>query len=146
MEAIASLIEIVLEIFGRKVERGNRPELPGRVPSIRFRRGSDWDQPLPVDMVVVAGERYLLWPDVADLRWSRSLREKLEARLVLSDGLHRITVRELDDRDKVPILREYGRRGYGETRRWHRLNSADLRKIGRNVPVFQITSIERGDT
>jgi len=142
MDAISSLIESALEAFGHRNKRKGRTELSMRVPSLRFRTpGVAWET-APVDLVIVGEHRYLLAPESADTRWAKALAANAESQFLLSSGVYRITAREIDDRDKPPVLREYAKRGSHVARRWRRLGDTDLRMAGREIAVFMVTECD----
>lgn len=138
MDALSSLIEFVLESVGRRKERETRMDPITRVPSLRFQTPSAGWQTASMDLVTIGERWYLLAPGSADRRWVHALRSGASCELVFSSGTHRIAAREVDDRDKPPVLREDAKRGAHGTRGWRRLGDSELRWIGREIAVFEV--------
>jgi len=112
-----------------------------RILAVRGRR-SGRTRTTPVNPVPVAGARYLVAPR-GDTEWVRNLRAAGRGELRLGRRHEPITVEELTDEAKPPILREYLRRWKMETGRFFDGVGADspesaLRRIAPRHPVFRI--------
>jgi deazaflavin-dependent oxidoreductase (nitroreductase family) len=94
--AIAGLTRIGIGIYG------------ARILEVRGRKSGQWRR-TPVNPLTFQGERYLVAPR-GNTQWVRNLRASGEGRLVLGRRAEEITVHELADGQKPPLLRAYLKR------------------------------------
>ncbi|MCU1399570.1 MAG: nitroreductase [Acidimicrobiales bacterium] len=97
---------------------------------------------LPVNLLTVEGERYLVSPR-GMTQWVRNLRVAGEGELRVGRRIEAFTMVELDDVDKPTILREYLRRWKAEVGVFFDGLSADatdaqLAEIAPGFPVFRV--------
>jgi deazaflavin-dependent oxidoreductase (nitroreductase family) len=86
--------------------------LGSRVLEVRG-RSSGVPRRTPVNLLAFEGERYLVAPR-GETQWVRNLRASGEGRLLLGRRGEAFTAIEIDDRDKLPILRAYLKRWKAE--------------------------------
>ncbi|GAA2860199.1 nitroreductase family deazaflavin-dependent oxidoreductase [Pseudonocardia halophobica] len=79
-----------------------------RVLAVRGRTSGQW-RTTPVNLLQVEGERYLVAPR-GHTQWVRNLRAAGTGELRLGRRVETFTAVELDDDEKLPILREYLRK------------------------------------
>lgn len=79
-----------------------------RVLAVRGRTSGQW-RTTPVNLLEVEGERYLVAPR-GNTQWVRNLRAAGTGQLRLGRRVETFTAVELDDDEKLPILREYLRK------------------------------------
>jgi len=138
VNVLASLTESIHGALGRGNGRAAKTELSMRVPSNRFHtRAAGWET-APVNLVIAGARCLPVRPETGATRWVEAVRSDADCELVLSSGTHRIAAREVDDRDKAPVLREDAKRGAHGTRGWRRLGDSELRWIGREIAVFEV--------
>jgi deazaflavin-dependent oxidoreductase (nitroreductase family) len=94
----------------------------------------------PVNLLTVADRRYLVAPR-GETQWVRNIRVAGGGELALGRRREPIAVREIDDEDKVEILRSYLKRWKAEVGVFFDGVSAsspeaDLRRIAPDHPVF----------
>jgi deazaflavin-dependent oxidoreductase (nitroreductase family) len=82
--------------------------LGSRVLEVRG-RSSGQPRRTPVNLLTLAGERYLVAPR-GETQWARNLRASGEGRLIVGGRSERFTAVELADEEKPPVLRAYLRR------------------------------------
>lgn len=98
---------------------------------------------VPVNPLLLGNVRYLVAPR-GETHWVRNIRAAGGGELVLGRMRETITVTELPDAEKVPLLREY-------LQRWHRMAGSqfgvgpdasddELARIAPSHPVFRINS------
>jgi deazaflavin-dependent oxidoreductase (nitroreductase family) len=114
-----------------------------RVLAVRGRKSGEWRR-TPVNPVEVAGARYLVAPR-GHTQWVRNIRAAGGGILRAGRTREAITVEEVPDEAKVPILREYLRRWKMETGTFFDVSGPDapdddLRRIAPDHPVFRITA------
>lgn len=112
-----------------------------RVLAVRGRTSGEW-RTNPVNLLVHDGGRYLLSPR-GQTHWVRNIRVAGGGELRLGRRVEPITVTELPDEEKAPLLRHYLRRWGWEVARFFDgdIKNADderLRTIAGTVPVFRI--------
>ena len=98
-------------VFNRMVAALTRAGLSvmgSRVLAVRGRTSGQW-RTVPVNLLVVDGERYLVAPR-GHTQWVRNLRAAGTGELRLGRRAEAFTATELDDDEKLPILREYLRK------------------------------------
>jgi deazaflavin-dependent oxidoreductase (nitroreductase family) len=115
--------------------------LGSRVLEVRGRKSGQWRR-TPVNLLTVAGERYLVAPR-GRTQWVRNLRASGEGRLLLGRRSEPFAATEVTDDEKPPLLRAY-------IRRWRFVLGAffdgvgpdapesELRRIAPNHPVFRL--------
>jgi deazaflavin-dependent oxidoreductase (nitroreductase family) len=112
-----------------------------RVLAVRGRK-SGVVRTVPVNLLVLDGERYLVAPR-GETEWVRNIRAAGGGELRLGARREPIAVTELADADKPPILRAYVRRWWFEVGRFFAgvtrdATLEDLRRIAPGFPVFRI--------
>jgi deazaflavin-dependent oxidoreductase (nitroreductase family) len=119
-----------------------------RVLSVRGRKSGEWRR-TPVNPVDVDGVRYLVAPR-GQTQWVRNIRVAGGGILHAGRQKEYVTVEEVPDDAKAPILREYLRRWKMETGKFFDVSSFDapddeLRRIAPDHPVFRITAARGPD-
>jgi deazaflavin-dependent oxidoreductase (nitroreductase family) len=114
-----------------------------RVLSVRGRRSGEW-RDTPVNPLSLAGRRYLVAPR-GDTQWVRNLRVSRQARLTLGRTTETVTVEEVPDLDKPPILRAYLREWAWEVKAFFPGVGPDasddvFARIASRHPVFRIVA------
>jgi len=111
------------------------------VLEVRGRTSGQWRR-TPVNLLIVAGERYLVAPR-GRTQWVRNLRASGEGRLLLGRRSELFTATEVTDDEKPPLLRAY-------IARWRfalavffedvgpDATEAELRRIAPRHPVFRV--------
>lgn len=112
-----------------------------RILAVRGRSSGQW-RTNPVNLLVHEGGRYLVSPR-GHTQWVRNIRIAGGGELRLGRRVEPITVAEVPDEEKVPLLRDYFRRWGWEVARFFEddIKDADeerLRAIAPTVPVFRI--------
>ncbi len=79
-----------------------------RVLAVRGRSSGEW-RTTPVNLLELDGRRYLVSPR-GEGQWVRNLRVAGSGELRLGKGTEPFSARELDDGEKVPVLRAYLKR------------------------------------
>jgi deazaflavin-dependent oxidoreductase (nitroreductase family) len=79
-----------------------------RVLAVRGRSSGEW-RTTPVNLLELDGRRYLVSPR-GEGQWVRNLRVAGSGELRLGKGIEPFSARELDDGEKVPVLRAYLKR------------------------------------
>jgi deazaflavin-dependent oxidoreductase (nitroreductase family) len=98
---------------------------------------------LPVAMVVVGGERYLVSMLGEDVQWVKNVRAAGGQAVISSHGRERVILNEVPIDQRAPILKAYLRRAPGA--RSHLPVSkdaplADFEQIARDYPTFRLTA------
>jgi len=129
--AVAGLTRLGVSVWG------------SRVLSVRGRT-SGLERTTPVNLLTLSDRRYLVAPR-GETQWVRNIRAAGGGELILGRRREPITVREVDDDDKVPVLRSYLKRWKAEVGVFFSGVSAtssdeDLRRIAPDHPVFLITA------
>jgi deazaflavin-dependent oxidoreductase (nitroreductase family) len=114
-----------------------------RVLEVQGRKSGEWRR-TPVNVLTVDGVRYLVSPRGRS-QWVRNIRVSGRARLVLGRRTESIAVTELDDGEKVPLLRAYLERWRWEVGAFFGGVGPDspdeeLRRIAPDHPVFRIAT------
>ena len=79
-----------------------------RVLAVKGRSSGEW-RTTPVNLLELDGRRYLVSPR-GEGQWVRNLRVAGVGELRLGKGTEPFSARELDDGEKVPVLRAYLKR------------------------------------
>ncbi|MEU7814516.1 nitroreductase family deazaflavin-dependent oxidoreductase [Pseudonocardia sp. NPDC049154] len=98
-------------VFNRVVAaltRAGISVMGSRVLAVRGRTSGQW-RTTPVNLLEVEGERYLVAPR-GHTQWVRNLRAAGTGELRLGRRVETFTAVELDDDEKLPVLREYLRK------------------------------------
>jgi deazaflavin-dependent oxidoreductase (nitroreductase family) len=127
---VAGMTRLGLSVWGSRVLR------------VRGRKSGQW-RSTPVNVLSLDDLRYLVAPR-GETEWVRNLRVAHEGELVVGHRVERFSAQELDDDDKVAVLRAYLRRWKFEVGRFFGGVSADssddnLRRIAPEHPVFKIS-------
>lgn len=114
-----------------------------RILEVRGRKSGEWRR-TPVNLLTIDGVRYLVAPR-GHTQWVKNIRVSGEARLLLGRRSEPITVTELADNDKPPLLREYLKRWKWEVGAFFggvgpESPDSELRRIAPDHPVFRIGS------
>lgn len=118
----------------------------GRILHVRGRRTGTW-RATPVNPLTIEGDRYLVAPR-GHTDWVRNLRAAGAGRLQLGRRFEDVTATEVDDADKVPIIRAYLARWAAETKRFFEgldaaSSDADIAAVAADFPVFRIAASGR---
>jgi deazaflavin-dependent oxidoreductase (nitroreductase family) len=138
-------------VFNRAVALLTRSGLSvagSRILEVRGRRSGEWRR-TPVNLLTLDGERYLVAPR-GQTQWVKNIRVSGEGRLLLGRRSEPITVTELADDAKPPLLREYLKRWKWEVGAFFGgvgpdSPDSELRRIAPDHPVFRIASSTRRD-
>jgi deazaflavin-dependent oxidoreductase (nitroreductase family) len=117
--------------------------LGSRVLEVRG-RSSGTPRRTPVNLLVLDGERYLVAPR-GETQWVRNLRASGEGRLLVGRRSEPFTAEEVDDEQKVPILRAYLERWKAEVGVFFDgvgpdSSEQELRLVAPKHPVFRLRS------
>jgi deazaflavin-dependent oxidoreductase (nitroreductase family) len=112
-----------------------------RVLAVRGRTSGEW-RSTPVNLLTVDGERYLVAPRGVT-QWVRNIRASGGGELRVGRRAEEITVGELADGEKAPVLREYLRRWAFEVGRFFEgvdasATDEQLAAIAPGFPVFRL--------
>jgi deazaflavin-dependent oxidoreductase (nitroreductase family) len=112
-----------------------------RILAVRGRKSGEW-RTTPVNLLVVAGVRYLVAPR-GHTQWVRNLRAAGTGELRLGRRRESFSAVELSDDEKVPILREYLRKWKWEVGVFFGgvgpdASDKELRRIAPDHPVFRL--------
>lgn len=107
------------------------------------RRSSGGWQTVPVNLLELDGQRYLVAPR-GETQWVRNIRVSGGGQLRLGRRTETVRVVELADADKPPVLREYLRRWRSEVKVFFGPIDADapdvaIAAIASGFPVFTLT-------
>jgi deazaflavin-dependent oxidoreductase (nitroreductase family) len=108
---------------------------------VQGRKSGEWRR-TPVNPLTLDGARYLVSPR-GRTQWVRNIRVSGEGRLVLGRRSEPITVTEVSDDEKPPLLRAYLRRWKWEIGAFFAgvgpdSSDEELRRIAPDHPVFRI--------
>jgi deazaflavin-dependent oxidoreductase (nitroreductase family) len=131
-------------VFNPLVARLTRTGLSvagSRVLEVRGRTSGE-PRRTPVNLLTLGDERYLVAPR-GNTQWVRNLRAAGTGRLLVGRRSENFAATEIEDDDKVPILRDYLRRWKWEVGAFFDGTSAgssdeELRRIAPKHPVFKI--------
>ncbi|NUS44299.1 MAG: nitroreductase family deazaflavin-dependent oxidoreductase [Mycobacteriaceae bacterium] len=109
--------------------------------AVRGRTSGEW-RTVPVNLLVVDGERYLIAVR-GNTQWVRNIRVAGGGELRLGRKTESFTVTEIANADKLPTLREYLRKWGWEVGQFFpglpkNPSDAELAEIAPGVPVFRI--------
>jgi deazaflavin-dependent oxidoreductase (nitroreductase family) len=112
-----------------------------RILAVRGRTSGEW-RTVPVNLLTRDGKRYLVAPR-GQAQWVRNIRAAGGGELRLGRKTEAITVTELADADKVPVLRRYLERWGWEVGQFFEGMTKDatdeqLVEIAPGFPVFRI--------
>ncbi|GAA4559293.1 nitroreductase family deazaflavin-dependent oxidoreductase [Pseudonocardia xishanensis] len=112
-----------------------------RVLAVRGRKSGEW-RTTPVNLMTVDGVRYLVAPR-GHTQWVRNIRASGGGELRLGRRVEPITVTELADADKPPVLRYYLRKWGWEVGRFFEgldkgATDEELLAVAPGFPVFRI--------
>jgi deazaflavin-dependent oxidoreductase (nitroreductase family) len=113
-----------------------------RVLAVRGRTSGQWRTNV-LNLLAHQGERYLVAPR-GHTQWVRNIRVAGGGELRLGRRVEPISVIELADEDKLPVLREYLRKWAWEVGRFFpegisaTSSDDDLREIAPGFPVFRL--------
>ncbi len=112
-----------------------------RVLEVQGRSSGQWRR-TPVNLLSYEGERYLVAPR-GNTQWVRNLRVSGHGRLLLGRRSEAFTAVELDDQDRVPILRAYLKRWKAEVGVFFEgvgpdSPEQDMRRVAPDHPVFRL--------
>ena len=114
-----------------------------RILAVRGRKSGEW-RTTPVNLLVLAGVRYLVAPR-GHTQWVRNLRAAGSGELRVGRRAEPFTAMELDDEEKLPILRQYLKRWKWEVGAFFQrvgpdAPEEDLRRIAPDHPVFRLAT------
>lgn len=110
------------------------------VLTVRGRKSGE-PRSVPVNLMPFEGEEYLVSPR-GDTEWVRNLRSARAATLQVKKDTRTISIVEVSDGEKAPLLREYLRRWSMQAGRQFSVSKdasdAELAAIASEHPVFRI--------
>jgi deazaflavin-dependent oxidoreductase (nitroreductase family) len=114
-----------------------------RVLEVRGRTSGQWRR-TPVNLLTVEGKRYIVAPR-GHTQWVRNLRASGEGRLLLGRRDEQFAAVELDDEEKLPVLRAYLKRWKAETGVFFEgvgpdSSEDEFRRVAPKHPVFRLRS------
>jgi deazaflavin-dependent oxidoreductase (nitroreductase family) len=128
---VAGLTRVGISVYGSRVlvVKGRTSGLPREVP---------------VNLLQYDGNRYLVAPR-GTTQWVRNLRVAGAGELRLGRRTESFAATEVDEGDKVPILRHYLKRWAWEVGAFFdgvggKASDDELRRIGPDHPIFLLTS------
>ncbi|WP_232667142.1 nitroreductase family deazaflavin-dependent oxidoreductase [Pseudonocardia sp. TRM90224] len=132
------------EIFSRAITAVTKLGVSvagSRILAVRGRKSGEW-RTVPVNLLTLDGRRYLVAPR-GHTQWVRNMRAAGGGELRLGRRAEPFTVAELDDADKLPVLRAYLKRWGWEVGRFFEGVTAsatddELRAIASGFPVFRV--------
>jgi deazaflavin-dependent oxidoreductase (nitroreductase family) len=133
-------------VFNRSVAALTRSGISVAGSRVLEVRGRTTGEPrrTPVNPLTFEGERYLVAPR-GTTQWVRNLRASRSGRLLVGRRGEDFVATELQDEEKLPILRAYLKKWKWEVGAFFEGTSAessdeDLRRIAPRHPVFRIAS------
>ncbi|MCU1621877.1 MAG: hypothetical protein JWL79_722 [Frankiales bacterium] len=136
------------QVFNRTIRRLTRWGISvagSRELRVRGRVSGEW-RSTPVNLLDLEGERYLVAPRGVT-QWVRNIRAAGGGELRVGRRTEQFVVTELEDDEKLPVLREYVRRWGWEVGAFfegidkHSTNE-QLAAVADGFPVFHVTPIE----
>jgi hypothetical protein len=118
-----------------------------RVLRVKGRSSGEW-RTAPVNLLTYEGKQYLVAPRGLT-QWVRNIRVSGSGELLLGSRVQPFRAVEIDDDEKVPILKAYLKRWKAEVGVFFRGVSADspeaeLRRIAPDHPVFRVEPVALG--
>jgi len=115
--------------------------LGSRILAVRGRTSGEW-RTTPVNLMRLDGERYLVAPR-GHTQWVRNIRVAGGGELRLGRKVEEITVTELPDEEKIPVLRTYLKNWGWEVGQFfeglnRKATDAELAAVAPGFPVFRI--------
>ncbi len=115
-----------------------------RILRVKGRKSGEWHSH-PVNLLTYQGRQYLVSPR-GHTQWVRNIRVSGEGELVLGRRAQRFNAVEVQDDEKVPLLREYLRRWKFEVGIFFGGVSAEssdeeLRRIAPDHPAFRVDQV-----
>jgi len=112
-----------------------------RILAVRGRTSGRW-RTTPVNLLTHEGRRYLVAPR-GTTQWVRNIRVAGGGELRLGRATETITVTELRDEEKLPVVRDYFRRWGWEVARFFedlpkKPTDEQLAKVLPGIPVFRV--------
>jgi deazaflavin-dependent oxidoreductase (nitroreductase family) len=112
-----------------------------RVLEVRGRTSGQWRR-TPVNLLTVEGQRYIVAPR-GHTQWVRNLRASGEGRVLLGRRGEQFAAVELDDEEKLPVLRAYLKRWKAETGVFFEgvgpdSSEDEFRRVAPRHPVFRL--------
>jgi deazaflavin-dependent oxidoreductase (nitroreductase family) len=112
-----------------------------RVLSTKGRKSGEW-RTTPVNPLSFEGGRYLVAPR-GETHWVRNVRANGHAKLRVGRKEETVTLEELPDGEKVPLIRAYLKEWAWETKQFFGLPNAsvpgaEIERIAPEHPVFRI--------
>jgi deazaflavin-dependent oxidoreductase (nitroreductase family) len=110
---------------------------------VRGRKTGEW-RATPVNLLTFDGQRYLVAPR-GETQWVRNLRIAGDGELRVGRRIERFRASELDDDDKVEVLRAYLKRWKAEVGVFFdgvsaKDDDAEIRRIAPNHPIFRLAA------
>lgn len=110
---------------------------------VRGRKSGEW-RSTPVNLLTVAGERYLVSPR-GTTQWVRNIRVSKAGELRVGRRTEAFGIVELADGDKSPVLRDYLRRWGWEVGAFFEgldknASDADIASVAPGFPVFRVVA------
>ncbi|MFZ0040007.1 MAG: nitroreductase family deazaflavin-dependent oxidoreductase [Solirubrobacteraceae bacterium] len=130
--SIALLVRLGIGVYG------------ARVLEVRGRKSGEWRR-TPVNLLPFEGEQYLVSPR-GHTQWVRNIRVTRSGRLLLGRKVQEITVAELPDAEKPPLLRAYLKRWAWEVGAFFegvdaKASDEQLLAIAADHPVFRLERV-----
>ena len=91
--SVAALTRLGISVWGSRVLR------------VKGRKSGEW-RSSPVNLLTYQGARYLVAPR-GQTQWVRNIRVNHDAELMLGNRSEKFHAVEIEDEEKVPILRDY---------------------------------------
>jgi len=116
-----------------------------RTLAVKGRRSGEW-RTTPVNVLRHDGRRYLVSPR-GETQWARNLRAAGTGELRLGRQPGSFRARELDDDEKIPVLRAYLKRWRFETGIFFggtgpKSSDEQIRAIAAQHPVFEVLPVD----
>jgi hypothetical protein len=127
--SVATLTRLGISVWGSRVLR------------VKGRKSGEW-RSSPVNLLTYQGARYLVAPR-GQTQWVRNIRVTHDGELMLGNRSEKFHAVEIQDEEKVPILRDYLKRWKFEVGMFFAgvgpdSPESELRRIAPDHPVFRI--------
>jgi deazaflavin-dependent oxidoreductase (nitroreductase family) len=127
--SVATLTRLGISVWGSRVLR------------VKGRKSGEW-RSSPVNLLTYQGARYLVAPR-GQTQWVRNIRVNHDAELMLGNRSEKFHAVEIQDEEKMPILRDYLRRWKFEVGMFFAgvgpdSPESELRRIAPDHPVFRV--------